>query len=90
MKKVLKLTLAVVCAMFTSSLFAQKIGYINTDPIVANMAETKEAMAKLESFAKDLSAQAETLQVEFNTKFQEYQKNAESMSDSIKQLKHQR
>ena len=87
MKKVLKLTLAVVCVMFTSSLFAQKIGYINTDPIVANMAETKDAMTKLEAFAKDLSAQAETLQVEFNTKFQEYQKNAESMSDSIKQLK---
>ncbi|MBQ1253160.1 MAG: OmpH family outer membrane protein [Alistipes sp.] len=87
MKKVLKLTLAVVCVMFTSSLFAQKIGYINTDPIVANMAETKEAMTKIEAFAKDLSAQAETLQVEFNTKFQEYQKNAEGMTDSIKQLK---
>lgn len=87
MKKVFKLTLAVVCVMFTSSLFAQKIGYINTDPIVANMTETNEAMAKLETFAKDLSAQAETLQVEFNTKFQEYQKNAEGMSDSIKQLK---
>lgn len=87
MKKVLKLTLAVVCVMFSSSLFAQKIGYINTEPIVANMAETQEAMTKLEAFAKDLSAQAETLQVEFNTKFQEYQKNAESLSDSIKQLK---
>ena len=87
MKKVLKLTLAVVCVMFTSSLFAQKIGYINTDPIVANMAETKDAMAKLEAFAKDLQAQAETLQVELNTKFQEYQKNSATMSDSVKQLK---
>ena len=87
MKKVLKLTLAVVCVMFTSSLFAQKIGYINTEPIVANMAETKEAMTQLEAFAKDLQAQAETLQVEFNTKFQEYQKNADKLSDSIKQLK---
>ena len=87
MKKVLKLTLAVVCVMFTSSLFAQKIGYINTDPIVANMAETKDAMAKVEAFAKDLSAQAETLQVELNTKFQEYQKNSATMTDSVKQLK---
>lgn len=87
MRKALKLTLAVVCVMFTSSLFAQKIGYINTEPIVANMAETKEAMTKLEAFAKDLQAQAETLQVEFNTKFQEYQKNADKLSDSIKQLK---
>jgi outer membrane protein len=87
MKRLFKLTLAVVCVMFTSSLFAQKIGYINTEPIVANMAETKEAMTQLEAFAKDLQAQAETLQVEFNTKFQEYQKNADKLSDSIKQLK---
>ena len=87
MKKVLKLTLSVVCVMFSSSLFAQKIGYINTDPIVANMAETKDAMAKLEAFAKDLQAQAETLQVELNTKFQEYQKNSATMSESVKQLK---
>ena len=87
MRKVLKLTLAVVCVMFTSSLFAQKIGYINTDPIVANMAETKDAMAKVEAFAKDLSAQSETLQVELNTKFQEYQKGAATMSDSVKQIK---
>ncbi|MBQ8544228.1 MAG: OmpH family outer membrane protein [Alistipes sp.] len=87
MKNILKLTLAVVCVMFTSSLFAQKIGYINTDPIVANMAETKDAMAKLEAFAKDLQAQSETLQVELNTKFQEYQKNSATMTDSVKQLK---
>ncbi len=87
MKNILKLTLTVVCVMFTSSLFAQKIGYINTDPIVANMAETKDAMAKIEAFAKDLSAQVETLQVELNTKFQEYQKNSATMTDSVKQLK---
>jgi outer membrane protein len=73
MKKVLKLTLAVVCVMFSTSLFAQKIGYVNTDEIIANMKETQDAYTQLEAYAKDLQAQAETIQVEFNNKLQEYQ-----------------
>lgn len=87
MKKVLKLTLAVVCVMFSSSLFAQKIGYIDTQSVFASMQETKDAYAQLESYAKDLQAQAETIQVEYNNKYQEYQKTAESMTDAVRQLK---
>ena len=74
MKRVLKLTLAVVMVMFSSSLFAQKFGRINSQEIIANMAETKEAQTQLEAFATELQAQMESIQVEFNTMFQEYQK----------------
>ena len=87
MKKVLKLTLAVVCVMFSTSLFAQKIGYINTDEIITNMKETHDAYTQLEAYAKDLQAQAETIQVEFNNKYQEFQKGYDTMSDAVKQLK---
>ena len=87
MKKVLKLTLAVVCVMFYTSLFAQKIGYINTDEIITNMKETHDAYTQLEAYAKDLQAQAETIQVEFNNKYQEFQKGYDTMSDAVKQLK---
>lgn len=87
MKNVLKLTLAVVFVMFSSSLFAQKFGRINSQEIIANMAETKEAQTALEAFATELQAQMESIQVEFNTKFQEYQKSAATMSDSVKQIK---
>ena len=87
MKNVLKLTLAVVMVMFSSSLFAQKFGRINSQEIIANMAETKEAQTQLEAFATELQAQMESIQVEFNTKFQEYQKGAATMSDSVKQIK---
>lgn len=87
MKNVLKLTLAVVMVMFSSSLFAQKFGRINSQEIIANMAETKEAQTELEAFATELQAQMESIQVEFNTKFQEYQKGAATMSDSVKQIK---
>ncbi|MBE6205365.1 MAG: OmpH family outer membrane protein [Alistipes sp.] len=87
MKKVLKLTLAVVCVMFTSSLFAQKIGYIDTQNVFASMQETKDAYAQLETYAKDLQAQAEAIQVEYNNKYQEYQTSASTMTDAVRQLK---
>ena len=87
MKKVLKLTLAVVCVMFSTSLFAQKMGRINTQEIILSMNEYKEAQTQMESYQKELSAQAETIQVEYNTKLQEYQKNFDTMTDAVKQLK---
>jgi outer membrane protein len=87
MKKVLKLTLAVVCVMFSTSLFAQKIGRINSQEVVVNMTEFKEAQTQIEALAKDLQAQAETIQVEFNNKVQEYQKGLETMTDAVRQIK---
>ena len=87
MKKLLKLTLVVVLVMSSTSLFAQKFGRINSQEIIENMAESKEAQTQLEAYVQELSAQAETIQVEFNTKYQEYQKSVETWSDAIRQLK---
>jgi len=87
MKKALKLTLAVVCVMFSTSLFAQKFGRINTQEIITNMNEFKEAQTQIQDFAKDLDAQLETIQVEFNNKLQEYQKGEGTMTEAVMQLK---
>ena len=51
------------------------------------MNEFKEANTQLEAYAKDLSAQLETIQVEFNNKLQEYQKAASTMTDAVRPLK---
>ena len=51
------------------------------------MNEFKEANTQLEAYAKDLSAQLETIQVEFNNKLQEYQKAESTMTDAVRQLK---
>ena len=51
------------------------------------MTEFKEAQTQIEALAKDLQAQAETIQVEMNNKLQEYQKGAETMTDAVRQLK---
>ena len=87
MKKALKLTLAVVCVMFSTSLFAQKFGRINTQEIITNMNEFKDAQTQIQDFAKDLDAQLETIQVEFNNKLQEYQKAEGTMTEAVMQLK---
>ena len=51
------------------------------------MNEYQDLQTQMESYQKELAAQAETIQVEFNTKYQEYQKNFETMTDAVKQLK---
>lgn len=87
MKKFLKLTLAVALMVCSSSVFAQKFGRVDLAAVIPNMAEYKEASANLESYAKDLQDQLEAIQVEFNTKLEEYEKVAGTISDSVKQLK---
>lgn len=87
MKRAIKLTLAVALMMSATSLFAQKFGRINTQEIIMNMSETKEMQTNLESFAKELQDQVESINVEFNNKRQEFQKNYNTYSESVRQLK---
>lgn len=87
MKKLLKLTLAVALVMSASSLFAQKFGRINMQELIFAMPETKEMNTNLEAYVQDLRENMETIQVEFNNKLNDYQKNYSTLSDSVKQLK---
>lgn len=52
MKKAIKLTLAVVLVMGSTSLFAQKFGRINTQEIIMAMPETKTMQENMDTFAK--------------------------------------
>ena len=87
MKNVLKLTLALAMMLGVSSLYAQKLGRIDTNDIIVSMPEMKELQTNMEAFAKDLNDNLETIQVEFNTKFQDYQKNMNTLSDAVRQIK---
>lgn len=87
MKKVLKLTLAVVLVMGSTSLFAQKLGRINTQEVIMSMPETAEMKTNMDAYEKDLRDNMEAIGVEFNTKLQEFQKNFDTLSDAVKQLK---
>jgi len=89
MKKAIKLTLAVVLVMSASSLFAQKLGRINSQEIIAAMPETKEMQTNLEAYLKTLQDQAEAIGVEFNNKLQEFQKTMNTDPESVRNLKQQ-
>ena len=87
MKKFLKLTLAVVLVLSSSSVFAQKFGRVDLAAIVTNMPEFKEAQTNLEAYGKDLQDQLEQIQVEFNTLLADYEKKVSTMTDAVRQLK---
>ena len=79
-----------VAVLFTiGTVSAQKFARINVQDIVMAMPEFEEAQKNLEAFGKDLNEQMEQIQVEFNNKFADFQKNQATMAASIKQMKQQ-
>ena len=89
MKRIIRLTLAVILAMSATELYAQKFARINVQEVVVAMPEFKEMQTNLEAFGKDLQEQLEQIQVEFNNKAADFQKNQATMAESIKQMKQQ-
>ena len=87
MKTVLKVVLTVALMLGATSIYAQKFGRINSQEIIMSMPETEEMRTNLETFGKELEENIETINVEFNNKFQEYQKTANTLSDSVREMK---
>ena len=87
MKKILKQTLAVALMMCATVASAQKFGRVDLAAIVPNMPEFKEAQTNLEAYGLDLQNQLEQIQVEFNQKYAEYEKNRATYTDTIRQMK---
>ena len=89
MKKFLGLTLLAVAMLGVSTASAQKFARVNLQEIVVAMPEFEQAQKNLETFGKDLQEQMEQIQVEFNNKLADFQKNQETMAASIKQMRQQ-
>ncbi len=87
MKKAIKLTLAAALLLSATSLFAQKFGRISSQEILLAMPETKEMETNMQAYGKDLQDNLETITVEFNQKYLDFQKNFDTYSDAVRQLK---
>lgn len=87
----MKLSLAVVALFAATAVgYAQpKFGYVNSQEIIFTMPEIQDVQLSIERLQKDLSEQLEIIQVEYNNKYAEYQKNAANYSDAIRQSKEQ-
>lgn len=89
MKNVMRLVLLTLFAVVGSTVMAQqvKLGYINSQELFVAMPERQAAIEKIEAYATELQDQLDLIQVEMNTKFQEYQKNLSTYTDAIKTMK---
>ena len=86
----MKKLLILVAAMFAvGTVSAQKFARINLQEVVVAMPEFEEAQKNLEAFGKDLQEQMEQIQVEFNNKLADFQKNQATMAASVKQMRQQ-
>ncbi len=87
MKKAIKVLMLVALTFSTTAIFAQKLGRINMQEIIVAMPETTEMQTNLEAFRQDLVGNLETMQVELNNKFADYQSSAATATESVRSLK---
>ncbi len=64
---------------------AQKFGYVNSQALLAEMADVKQARSELETLEKQLRAKGQGMLTELQTKYQEVQKRVAEGALSPKQ-----
>ena len=84
-----KLFILIAAILGVCTVSAQKFARINLQEIIVAMPEFSAAQKNLEAFGKDLQEQMEQIQVDFNNKLADFQKNQENMAASVKQIKQQ-
>ena len=90
MNKILKVFFLFV-AMFAMNGFVSaqtvKIAHVNTNELLEEMPERAKAEKELEKYYGELQDQLKTMYTEYQNKLQDYQTNAETMSNLVKQSK---
>ena len=80
--------LAIITSMsFSAQAQSQRIGYIDFNTLLAAMPGIDSVKTKLQAYQKTLTDQMDAMKAEFENKYQDYQAQAASMSDLIKQTK---
>ena len=89
MKNLFKVSLLLAVFFFMSgTVSAQvKIAHVNTAEVLDAMPDKSKAEKKLESYYNELQEQLKTMYTEYQNKLQDYQANAETMSNLVKQSK---
>ena len=83
-----KLIVAGVMALGVLSASAQtKIGYVNTDDVIAAMPQTDTANKQLQEFQQSLADQYNDLEAEANEKSAKFIKDSATLSASMKEIK---
>ena len=89
MKHFVKILLIATAILFVVPSFAQttKFGYIDSNELLDAMPEKDSIQNALQQYGKALEDQLQAMYLEYQNKVTEYQTNAASMSDIIRQTK---
>lgn len=90
MKHLTKIFLVLAIIVASNTAMAQtnaKIGYVNSAKLLEKIPGREALETELLDYRKGLEDQVQAMVVEYQTKIQDYQENAESMSDLIRQSK---
>lgn len=71
------------------SAFAQKFAHVNTESIINAMPEYASAQTEVQNLAKQYEDDWKRMQDEFQTKLEDYQKNGETLPETMKQRRQQ-
>jgi len=87
MKKLATLIIVAFCCTFALSAQNVKFGHINTQELISLMEERDSAMVKLQAYQKELEEELETMQTEFNNKYNTYQQKQGTWTAAIREAK---
>lgn len=89
MKNLFKVSFLLVALFMMSGIASAqvKIAHVNTAEVLDAMPDKSKAEKKLESYYNELQEQLKTMYTEYQNKLQDYQANAETMSNLVKQSK---
>ena len=90
MKKLAKffaIAFIIGCSFASQAQNPVKIGYIDFNTLLAAMPGIDSVKIKLQTYQKTLTDQMDAMKAEFENKYLDYQSQASSMSDLIKQTK---
>jgi len=77
--------LFVVCAVVSLGVLqAQKFAYVNTDYILENMKDFREAQAKLDEYARQWQSELEKMYAEVDRMYREYQAEMVLLTEEMK------
>ncbi|MCQ2324952.1 MAG: OmpH family outer membrane protein [Paludibacteraceae bacterium] len=85
MKKII-IILALAMPMLVS---AQKFGHVNTNELFAQMPEVAKVKLQMDTIQSQYETQLTMMQEEFQKKAQDYQNQAATMTDAIRQIREQ-
>ncbi|MCB0801966.1 MAG: OmpH family outer membrane protein [Flavobacteriales bacterium] len=83
----MKNILLIAVMVLSTSVFAQKLGHINSNELLLAMPERNAVEQQIKSYAQELETQLGTMSKEYQAKVQDYQAKEATMTDAIKKDK---